>query len=254
MLQWFIRFPKFTEFLYHLGKTPLYLIRPKQLILIFLTTYMYKKNSKGRHSDCNYSRVTERQTIVMWKMQKQSSHEGYFHNGCSPNWALRSILRYLRHLQQNGIWEIVLIVSSLWKIKIIYCRGTIRKWKILMGWFALIARIVELSKVAFPKGSFPLNKVFNCQCWHFIVNIAHIYWDHKSYKSIFWLMKDCTTAPFSEFAYVSLRLRVQNRRTKWNFRLIFGLCVNCLISIPEYSRLNHLDVHLVWTTLETSQN
>ena len=37
-------------------------------------------------------------------------------------------------------------------------------------------------------------------------------------------------------------------------RLISGLCVNCLISIPEYSRLNHLDVHLVLTTLETSQN
>ena len=115
MLQWFIRFPKFTEFLYHLGKTSLYLIRPKQLILIFLTTYMYKKNSKGRHSDCNYSRVTERQTIVMWKMQKQSSHEGYFHNGCSPNWAHRSMLRYLRHLQHIGSWEIVLIVSSLWR-------------------------------------------------------------------------------------------------------------------------------------------
>ena len=31
-------------------------------------------------------------------------------------------------------------------------------------------------------------------------------------------------------------------------RLISTLCVNCLISIPEYSRLNHLDVHLVWTT------
>ena len=27
--------------------------------------------------------------------------------------------------------------------------------------------------------------------------------------------------------------------------LISGLCVNCLISILEYSRLNHLDVHLV---------
>ena len=36
--------------------------------------------------------------------------------------------------------------------------------------------------------------------------------------------------------------------------LISTLCVNCLISIPEYSRLNHLDVHLVWTTSETSQN
>ena len=30
-------------------------------------------------------------------------------------------------------------------------------------------------------------------------------------------------------------------------RLISGLCINCLISIPEYSRLNHLDVHLnIW--------
>ena len=28
-------------------------------------------------------------------------------------------------------------------------------------------------------------------------------------------------------------------------RLISALCVNCLISIPEYSRLNHLDVYLV---------
>ena len=28
-------------------------------------------------------------------------------------------------------------------------------------------------------------------------------------------------------------------------RLISGLCANCLISILEYSRLNHLDVHLV---------
>ena len=36
--------------------------------------------------------------------------------------------------------------------------------------------------------------------------------------------------------------------------LISALCVNCLISIPEYSRLNHLDVHLVWSTSETSQN
>ena len=27
--------------------------------------------------------------------------------------------------------------------------------------------------------------------------------------------------------------------------LISALCVNCLISIPEYSRLNHLDVYLV---------
>ena len=27
--------------------------------------------------------------------------------------------------------------------------------------------------------------------------------------------------------------------------LISGLCVNCLSAILEYSRLNHLDVHLV---------
>ena len=29
------------------------------------------------------------------------------------------------------------------------------------------------------------------------------------------------------------------------FRLISALCVNCLSSIPEYSRLNHLDEYLV---------
>ena len=28
-------------------------------------------------------------------------------------------------------------------------------------------------------------------------------------------------------------------------RLISSLCINCLSAIPEYSRLNHLDVHLV---------
>ena len=29
------------------------------------------------------------------------------------------------------------------------------------------------------------------------------------------------------------------------FRLISALCVNCLSSIPEYSRLNYLDEYLV---------
>ena len=28
-------------------------------------------------------------------------------------------------------------------------------------------------------------------------------------------------------------------------RFISALCVNCLSAIPEHSRLNHLDVHLV---------
>ena len=58
--------------------------------------------------------------------------------------------------------------------------------------------------------------------------------------------------------YVSLQLRVQNWRTKWNFLL--NVCTMCKLS-ECYSRifqihwfLNHLDVHLVWTTSETSQN
>ena len=75
---------------------------------------------------------------------------------------------------------------------------------------------------------------------------------------------------FKRFPYVSLRLRVQNgisrlisalcvnclisipeySRIRLHVqngisRLIFALCINCLISILEYSRLNHLDVHLV---------
>ena len=37
--------------------------------------------------------------------------------------------------------------------------------------------------------------------------------------------------------YVSLRLRVKNRRKNGISRLISELCVNCLISIPEYSRI-----------------
>ena len=37
--------------------------------------------------------------------------------------------------------------------------------------------------------------------------------------------------------YVSLRLSVQNQRKKWNFPLNFCTMQNCLISIPEYSRI-----------------
>ena len=72
------------------------------------------------------------------------------------------------------------------------------------------------------------------------------------------------TVDFYSYIYVSLRLRVQNRRnfplnfhtmrklselysvqTEGISHLISTLCVNCLSSIPEYSRLNHLDVYLV---------
>ena len=41
----------------------------------------------------------------------------------------------------------------------------------------------------------------------------------------------------SHFAYAC--------KTEGISRLISALCVNCLSSIPEYSRLNHLDVYLV---------
>ena len=41
-------------------------------------------------------------------------------------------------------------------------------------------------------------------------------------------------------SYVSLRLRVQNGIS----RLIFALWVNCLISIPEYSRI--IDYSIIW--------
>ena len=58
--------------------------------------------------------------------------------------------------------------------------------------------------------------------------------------------------------YVSLQLRMQNRRRKWNFLLNFRTM--CKLSerfsgiFQNYWSLNHLDVHLVWTTSETSQN
>ena len=41
----------------------------------------------------------------------------------------------------------------------------------------------------------------------------------------------------SHFAYVC--------KTEGISHLISALCINCLSSIPEYSRLNHLDVYLV---------
>ena len=44
--------------------------------------------------------------------------------------------------------------------------------------------------------------------------------------------------------YVSLRLRVQNRRKNGISHLISALCVNCLISIPEYSRI--IDYSIIW--------
>ena len=59
-------------------------------------------------------------------------------------------------------------------------------------------------------------------------------------------------------AYVLLRLRVQNRRKKWNFPLNF--CTMRKLSelysgiFQNYWLFNHLDVHLVWTTSETLQN
>ena len=58
--------------------------------------------------------------------------------------------------------------------------------------------------------------------------------------------------------YVSLQLRMQNRRRKWNFPLNFCTMrklYECYSRIfQNYWFLNHLDVHLVWTTSETSQN
>ena len=58
--------------------------------------------------------------------------------------------------------------------------------------------------------------------------------------------------------YVLLRLRVQNRRKKWNFPLNFHTMrkLSELYSgiFQSYWLFNHLDVHLVWTTSETLQN
>ena len=51
----------------------------------------------------------------------------------------------------------------------------------------------------------------------------------------------CVNCLISIPEYSRIRLRVQNGISC----LISALCVNCLISILEYSRLNHLDVHLV---------
>ena len=43
---------------------------------------------------------------------------------------------------------------------------------------------------------------------------------------------------------MSYSLTRANRRKKWNFRLISALCVNCLNSIPEYSRI--IDYSIIW--------
>ena len=51
----------------------------------------------------------------------------------------------------------------------------------------------------------------------------------------------CINCLISIPEYSRICLHVQNGIS----RLISTLCVNCLISILEYSRLNHLDVHLV---------
>ena len=48
------------------------------------------------------------------------------------------------------------------------------------------------------------------------------------------------TVEFGDHIYVSLRLRVQNGIS----RLISALCVNCLISILEYSRI--IDYSIIW--------
>ena len=58
--------------------------------------------------------------------------------------------------------------------------------------------------------------------------------------------------------YVLLRLRVQNRRKKWNFLLNFRTMrkLSDLYSgiFQNYLLFNHMDVHVVWTSSETLQN
>ena len=54
-----------------------------------------------------------------------------------------------------------------------------------------------------------------------------------------------TASRMQENVYVSLQLRVQNRRKKNGIsRLISALCVNCLISILEYFRI--IDYSIIW--------
>ena len=68
----------------------------------------------------------------------------------------------------------------------------------------------------------------------------------------------CTIIWYTIYIYVSLQLRVQNWRREWNFPLNFHTMrklSQCYSGIfQNYWLLNHLDVHLVWTTSETSQN
>ena len=47
-----------------------------------------------------------------------------------------------------------------------------------------------------------------------------------------------------QITYVSLRLRVQNWTTNGISRVISALCINCLISILEYSRI--IDYSIIW--------
>ena len=83
-------------------------------------------------------------------------------------------------------------------------------------------------------------KIRKVQCiapffaWKFICEVFLIY--VKLYNWNQYALQNIT--------YVSLRLRVQNRRKNGISRLISALCVNCLISIPEYSRI--IDYSIIW--------
>ena len=52
-------------------------------------------------------------------------------------------------------------------------------------------------------------------------------------------------APFGEVHMSHLAYACKTEGKNGISRFISTLCVNCLISIPGNSRLNHLDVHLV---------
>ena len=56
----------------------------------------------------------------------------------------------------------------------------------------------------------------------------------------------CSTISWNQNIYLSHFTYVCKTEGKKGIsHLISALCVNCLISILEYSRLNHLDVYLV---------
>ena len=121
--------------------------------------------------------------------------------------------------------------------------------------------ITSFARSTFAKNTAEiLNSYGTGSPWLFLWCLLQYKLNHPLRNNVHWkiLVKSHLFFIILIYLYVSLRLRVQNRRKKLNFLLNFRTMhkLSDLYSgiFQNYWLFNHLDVYLVWTTSETLQN